>query len=189
MPRIHREMIEHKLGIDPAFKLIKQKERKYTPKRHETIRQDVNKLLEVEFIGPIDYPSWLANSVLVEKPEGFWLMCIDYTSLNKACPKDEYSMPRIYQIVHSTTSCELLSFLDAYSGYHHISLTIDIEEKTMFITQFGIFYYPKMAFGLKNGGATYQKGIQIILETQIRRNVKAYIDDVVVKSKKAWGSA
>jgi hypothetical protein len=77
-----------------------------------------------------------------------------------------------------------LSFLNVYSGYHQISLTIDDEEKTTFITSFGIFCYTKMAFGLKNGGATYQKDIQIILEIQIRRNVKANIDDVVVKSKK-----
>jgi hypothetical protein len=84
----------------------------------------------------------------------------------------------------STTSCELLSFLDAYSGYHQISLTIDNEEKTAFITSFRIFCYTKMAFGLKNGGATYQKCVHIVLEAQIGRNVEAYIDDIVVKSKK-----
>jgi hypothetical protein len=111
-------------------------------------------------------------------------MCIDYTSLNKACPKDGYPLPRICHIVDSTTSCELLSFLNAYSGYHHISLVIDNEEKISFITPFGIFCYTKMAFRLKNGGATYQKCIHIILEPQIGRNVEAYIDDVVVKSKK-----
>jgi hypothetical protein len=111
-------------------------------------------------------------------------MCIDYTSLNKACPKDGYPLPRICHIVDSTTSCELLSFLDAYSGYHHISLVIGNEEKISFITPFGIFCYTKMAFRLKNGGATYQKCIHIILEPQIGRNVEAYIDDVVVKSKK-----
>jgi hypothetical protein len=110
-------------------------------------------------------------------------MCIDYTSLNEACPKDKYLLPHICWIVDSTTSCELLLFLDAYSGYHQISLTIDDEEKIAFITPFGIFYYTKMAFGLKNGGATYQKCIHIILESQIERNVKAYIDDMVVKSK------
>jgi hypothetical protein len=78
-------------------------------------------------------------------------MCIDYTTLNKACPKDEYPLPRIYQIVDSTTSCELLSFLDAYSGYHQISLAIDDEEKIAFITPFEIFCYTKMTFELKNG--------------------------------------
>jgi hypothetical protein len=111
-------------------------------------------------------------------------MRIDYTSLNKACPKDEYPLLQICQIINSTALCELLSFLDAYSGYHQISLAIDDEEKIVFITPFGIFCYTKMAFGLKNGGATYQKCIHIILEPQIERNVEAYIDDVVVESKK-----
>jgi hypothetical protein len=84
MPGIPREVIEHKLGIDPSFKPIKQ---------------EVNKLLEPGFIIPVDYPSWLANLVLVEKPDGSWCMCIDYTSLNKTCPKDEYPLPHICQIV------------------------------------------------------------------------------------------
>jgi signal-transduction protein with cAMP-binding, CBS, and nucleotidyltransferase domain len=73
--------------------------------------------------------------------------------------------------------------LDAYSGYHQISLAIDDEEKIVFITLFGIFCYTKMLFNLKNGGATYQKCIHIILQAQIRFNVEAYIDDVVVKMK------
>jgi hypothetical protein len=103
--------------------------------------------------------------------------------LNKACPKDEYPMPRIYQIVDSTAYCELLSFLDAYSGYHQISLVI-ISKKIAFITPFGIFCYTKMVFGLKNGGTRYQKCIYTIFEPQIERNVKAYIDDIVVKLKK-----
>jgi hypothetical protein len=128
MPRIPKEVIEHKLGIDPSYKPIKHKERRYTSKRRNTIQQEVNKLLEAGFIRPVDYPSWLANLVLVEKPDGSWHMCIDYTSLNKACPKDEYPLPRICQITDSTTSCELLPFLDAYSGYHQISLATDNEE-------------------------------------------------------------
>jgi hypothetical protein len=111
-------------------------------------------------------------------------MCIDYTSLNKACLKDEYPLPRICQIVDSTASCELLSFLDAYSGYHQISLAVDDEEKTTFITSFEIFCYTKMTFEHKNGGATYQKCVHTVLEGQIGRNIEAYIDDIVVKSEK-----
>jgi L-rhamnose mutarotase len=184
MPEIPKGVIEHKLGIEPSYKPVKKKERRYILERHETIWQEVNKLLEDRFIRPVDYPCWLANPVLVEKPDDSWCMCIGYTSLNKAYPKDEYPLPCIYHIVDFVASCELLSFLDAYSGYHQINLVIDDEEKITFITPFEIFCYTKIAFGLKNGGATYQKGIQIILETQIRRNVKAYIDDVTVKSKK-----
>jgi hypothetical protein len=70
MPRIPREVIEHKLGIDPSYKSIKQKERRYTPERRETIQQKVNKLLEAGFNMPVNYLSWLANPVLVEKPDG-----------------------------------------------------------------------------------------------------------------------
>jgi hypothetical protein len=165
MPEILKEVIEHKLGIDPAFKPIKQKERRYTPERRETIRLEVSRLLEVRFIRPVDYPSWLTNTVLIEKSDGSWRMCIDYTSLNKICPKDEYPLPRICQIVDSTASCELLLFLDAYSGYHQINLAIDNEEKTAFITPFGIFCYTKMAFGLKNRGATYKKCVHTVLES------------------------
>jgi hypothetical protein len=150
MPGIPREVIEYKLGIDPAFKLIKQKERRYTLERRETIWLEVNKLLEAGFIKPVDYPSWLANLILVEKPNKSWHMCINYTSLNKACPKNEYPLPRICQIVDYTTLCELLSFLDAYLGYHQVSFAIDDEEKIAFIKPFGIFCYTKMAFGLKN---------------------------------------
>jgi hypothetical protein len=152
MPRIPREVIEHKLGIDLAFKPIKQKERRYTPERCETIQLEVNKLLEAGFIRPVDYLNWLENLVLVEKPNGSWCICIDYTSLNKACPKDEYPLPRIYQVMDSTASYEHLLFLDAYLGYHQINLAIDDEEKTTFITSFGIFCYTKMAFRLKNEG-------------------------------------
>jgi hypothetical protein len=90
MPWIPREVIEHKLDIDPLYKPINQKERRYTPERSETIQQEANKLLEARFIWLVDYPSWLVNLVLVEKHDGYWHMCIDYTSLNKACPKDEY---------------------------------------------------------------------------------------------------
>jgi hypothetical protein len=183
MSGIPREVIEHMLDIGPSYKPVKQKERRYTPERQETIRQEVNKLLEARFIRTVDYLDWLANPVLVEKPDGSWRMCIDYTSLNKACHKDEYPLPHIYQIVDSTTSCELLSFLDVYSGYHQSSLAIDDEKKIAFITPFGIFCYTKMTFELKNGGATYQKCVHIILEAQIWRNVEAYINDIVVKSK------
>jgi hypothetical protein len=85
----------------------------------------------------------------------------------------------------SMTIFELLSFLNVYSGYHQISLAAHDKEKTSFITPFKIFGYTKMAFRLKNeGGAMCHKCVHIILENQIGRNIEAYIDDIVVKSKK-----
>jgi hypothetical protein len=112
-------------------------------------------------------------------------MCIDYTSLNKACPKDPFALPRIDQVIDSTAGCDLLSFLDAYSGYHQIPLYQPDQIKTSFITPYGAYCYVTMPFGLKNAGATYQRTMQRCLQEQIGRNVHAYVDDVVVKTKQS----
>jgi hypothetical protein len=92
-----------------------------------------------------------------------WRMCVDYTYLNKHCPKDPFRLPRIDQVVDSTARCSMLYFLDCYSRYHQISLTKEDEEKTAFITPFGAFCYTSMSFGLKNAEATYQRAIQTCL--------------------------
>jgi hypothetical protein len=90
-------------------------------------------------------------------------MCVDYTDLNKHCPKDPFGLPRIDQVVDSTAGCSMLYFLDCYSRYHQISLAKEDEEKTTFITSFGAFCYTSMSFGLKNAGVTYQRAIQTCL--------------------------
>jgi hypothetical protein len=109
-------------------------------------------------------------------------MCIDYTDLNKHCPKDPFPLPHIDQVVDSMAGSVLLCFLDCYLGYHHIALHPDDEDKTAFITPHDIYCYKVMTFGLKNAGATYQKAIQKCLKTQIGKNVEAYVDNVVVKT-------
>ena len=131
------------------------------------------------------HPKWLANPVLVPKKNNEWRMCVDYIDLNKHCPKDPFSLPQIDEVVDSTASCELLSFLDCYSGYHQISLKEEDQIKTSFIMPFGAYCYTTMSFGLKNAGATYQRAIQTCLDQQIGRNIEAYIDDVVVKTRTA----
>jgi hypothetical protein len=126
---------------------------------------------------------WLANLVLVRKKNKEWRMCVDYTDLNKLCPKDSFGLPRIDQVVDSTASCELLCFLDCYSSYHQIALKEEDQIKTSFITPFNAYCYMTMSFGLKNASATYQRAIQCCLKDQIEKNVEAYVDDVVMKSK------
>src|SRR3954462_11608184 len=96
------------------------------------------------------YPEGLSNPVLVLKKIGTWRMCIDYTDLNKAYPKDPFALPPIDQIIDSTVGCELLCFLNAYSGYHQIKMALEDQENTSFTTPFGIFCYTYMPFGLKN---------------------------------------
>jgi hypothetical protein len=129
------------------------------------------------------HPNWLANLILVQKNMAEWRMCVDYTDLNRHCPKDPFGLPYIDQIVDSIARSALLSFLDCYSGYHQIALREEDQSKTSFITPFGTYYYKTMSFGLKNAGATYQRAIQTCLDEHIGENAEAYVDDVVVKTK------
>ncbi|KAL0420830.1 UNVERIFIED_CONTAM: hypothetical protein Slati_3105900 [Sesamum latifolium] len=112
-------------------------------------------------------------------------MCIDFRDLNKACPKDFYPLPRIDQLVDSTSGCELLSMMVASQGYHQIMLAPEDRKRVSFITSAGTFCYMAMLFGLKNAGATYQRLVDKIFRPQIGRNVEVYVDDTLVKSKKA----
>jgi hypothetical protein len=110
-------------------------------------------------------------------------MCVDYTDLNKHCPKDPFALPRIDQVIDSMAGCVLLSFLDYYLGYHQIALKEEDQINTVFITPFGAYAYTTMSFGLKNAGATYQRAIQLYLADQLYCNIEAYVDDVVIKTR------
>jgi hypothetical protein len=110
---------------------------------------------------------------------------VDFTSLNKAGPKDPYPLPRIDQIVDSTAGCDLLCFLDDFSRFHQIKMAREDEEKTAFITPCGVYCYVCMTFGLKNAGATFQRLMRKALGAQMGRNAEAYIDDIVVKTRES----
>ena len=179
MPGVPRNLIEHSLNVDGKAKPIKQKLRRFTRDKKEAIRVEVTWLLAAGFIKEVYHLEWLANLVLVRKKNKEWKMCIDYTDLNKHCPKDPFGLPRIDEVVDSTASCELLSFLDCYSGYHQITLKKDDQIKTSFITPFGAYCYMTMSFELKNTGATYQRAIQACLKDEIKDDlVEAYVDAI-----------
>ena len=137
----------------------------------------------VGFIREVHYPEWLANVILVKKVNGKWRMCVDFTDLNKACPKHNLLLPRIDQLVDSIAGHKLLTFMDAFSGYNQIRMTEEDQEKSSFITSQGLYYYKVMPFGLKNVGATYQRLVNKMFSKQIGRNMEVYVDDMLVKSK------
>jgi len=166
---------------------VKQRLRRLDEEKRRAIGEEIHKLLAAGFIKEVSHPEWLANPVLIKKKNGKWSMCVDYTSLNKACPKNPFPLPRIDQIVDSTAGCEILSFLDAYSGYHQIKMKESDQLATSFITPFGMYCYVTMPFGLKNAGATYQRGMLQVFGDLIGKTVEAYVDDIVVKSRKASG--
>ena len=121
--------------------------------------------------------------VEVPKKEGQWRVCVDYTDLNDACPKDSFPLPRIDQIVNASVGHDMLSFLDAFSGYHQIPMYPSDEEKTSFITPHGLFCYNVMPLGLKNAGATYQRLVTKMFRPLLGKTIEVYIDDMLIKSK------
>ena len=110
-------------------------------------------------------------------------MCVDFTDLNKACPKDGFPLPQIDQLVDSTAGHKLLTFMDAFSRYNQIKMDEEDQEKTAFITSQGLYCYKVMSFGLKNAGATYQRLVNRMFNKQIGRNMEVYVNDMLIKSK------
>ncbi|RVW29569.1 Retrovirus-related Pol polyprotein from transposon 17.6 [Vitis vinifera] len=155
MKGIHPSIASHKLNVFPAARPVRQKIRRFHPDRQRVIQDEINKLLEAGFIRE-------------------YLIRIGWQI---------FPLPRIDQIVDSTSGQGMLSFLDAFSGYHQIPMSPDDEEKTAFITPHGLYCYKVMPFGLKNAGATYQRLMTKIFKPLIGRSVEVYIDDIVVKSK------
>jgi hypothetical protein len=188
MPGVSRNLIEHLLNVDPKATPKRQHLRRFTDDRRDAIKKELAKLLAAGFIREVFHPEWLANLILVRKKNSNeWRMCVDYTDLNKHCPKDPFRLPQIDQVIDSTAGCDLLCFLGCYSGHHQIAIKEEDQEKTTFITPFGAYCYTSMSFRLKNAGATYQRAIQACFKRQLNKNVEAYVeayvDDVVVKTR------
>jgi hypothetical protein len=137
----------------------------------------------VGFIREVHHPRWLANLVVVPKVGRKREMCIDYTSLNRACPKDHFPLPQIDQIMDSISGYDLLCFLDAYSDFYQIPMSREDEEQTTFITVDDLFCYVSMPYGLKNALPTFVRAMHKTFVDLIRDLVQMYIDDIVVKIK------
>ena len=183
MPGIDPDFLCHHLTMYAKVRPIRQRRRKFNEERCLVVKEETQKLLSAGHIQEIQYPEWLANVVLVKKANGKWRMCVDFTDLNKACPKDSYPLPSIDALVDNTSGCKMLSFLDAFLGYNQIKMHPRDESKTTFMTETCSYCYKVMPFGLKNASATYQRLMDKVLASMLGRNVKAYVDDRVVTSR------
>ncbi|XP_048622678.1 uncharacterized protein LOC106393842 [Brassica napus] len=148
----------------------------------KAVNEEVDKLLGAGSITEVRYPEWLANPVVVKKKNGKWRVCVDFTDLNKACPKDSYPLPNIDRLVESTAGNEMLTFMDAFSGYNQIMMHPDDREKTAFITDKGTYCYKVMPSGLKKAGATYQRLVNKMFADKLGITMEVHIDDMLVKS-------
>ncbi|XP_072090422.1 uncharacterized protein [Arachis hypogaea] len=182
MPGIDPSVITHKLAVNPEARPVSQKKRNLGAEKRLASLAEVKKLITANFIKEIRFTTWLANVVMVKKRNGKWRMCVDFTDLNKACPKDAYPLPCIDTLVDNSCGYDSLSFMDAYSGYNQILMHPSDKEKTAFITEYGNYCYNVMHFGLKNAGATYQQLMNKVFENQIGRNIEVYVDDMVAKT-------
>jgi hypothetical protein len=179
---VDRDIIEHTLETDEKIVPKKQKLRKMSEEKVKAVEAEVQRVQDAKVIREVKYPVWMANTVPVKKKNGKWRMCVDFKDLNKACKKDDFPLERVDKIMDDATNSEMLSLLDMFSGYHQIRVRREDEEKTSFITPFGTFCFVRMPEGLKNAGCTFSRMIAIVLHPQLRRNILAYVDDIVVKS-------
>ncbi|GAU40547.1 hypothetical protein TSUD_367500 [Trifolium subterraneum] len=158
MPEIDESVITHKLSILPVNKPVVQRKRKVGKERRAAITE--------------------------EKASGKWRMCVDFTDLNKACPKDPYPLPNIDRLIDGASGYKTLSFMDVYSGYNQIKMHPMDAQHTTFMSNTCNYFYNVMPFGLKNAGATYQRLMDRVFVKQIGKNLEVYIDDMVVKTQK-----
>ncbi|XP_052735490.1 uncharacterized protein LOC108328707 [Vigna angularis] len=182
MPGIHPGVMSHKLSIFREARPVAQKKRRFGEEKRKAIQVEVEKLMNARFIKELTYTMWLSNVVMVKKSSGQWRMCVDFTDLNKACPKDSYPLPSIDRLVDGASGHTILSFLDAYSGYNQIPMYAPDQSKTAFITEQANYCYEVMPFGLKNAGATYQRLMDKVFHQQIGRCMDVYVDDMVIRS-------
>ena len=134
MPGIDRTIVQHHLNVNPECKPIQRKQRIFVPGCNKAITKEVEKLLEAGFIREVFYSYWITNMVMVKKSNGKWRMYVDFTDLNKVCPKDSFPLPRIDQLVNSIAGHKLLSFMDTFSRYNQILMDEEDQEKTSFVT-------------------------------------------------------
>jgi len=184
MPRIDPSVACHQLTVDPGVSAVAQRHRKQSPEKSEAAEKAVKDLLEANFIYEAKYTTWISNVVLVKKSNGKWRMCVDYTDLNRACPKDAYPLPNINKLVDNSSGYKLLSFMDAYSGYNQIPMAEEDKNKTAFRTESGNYCYNVMLFDLRNVGATYQRMMNKICDKALLGDIlEFYMDDMILKSQ------
>jgi hypothetical protein len=168
MPGVPKELIEHALNVDPKEKPVKQPLIRFDEPKRKAIASELHRLENTGFIREIKMSTWVSNPVIVPKKNiDVRRVCVDYTSLNKHCPKDPFPLPRIDQIIDSTAGCARLSFLDAYFGYNQIKLKKEDEEKNSFYNTIRRFLLPSHAFRFKKCRSNLQKMMQNYLGSQI----------------------
>jgi hypothetical protein len=183
MPGLSHELVEHQLSIKVGFRPYKQLARRFNPDIYDRVKEEINRLLEADFIRLCWYADWISNIIPVEKKGiGKICVCIDFRNLNRATPKDTYPMPIADMSVNDSLGHKVISFLDGNAGYNQIFMAEEDMYKMAFICPgfVGLFEWVVMTFGLKNARATYQRAMNLFFYDLLSIIIEVYIDDIVV---------
>ncbi|KAK5826749.1 hypothetical protein PVK06_021679 [Gossypium arboreum] len=183
MPGLSTDIVVHRLPIKEECKPVQQKLRRMRLDVLLKIKEEVKKQFDAGFLQVVKYSEWVANIVPVPKKDGKVRICVDYRDLNKASPKDNFSLPHIDTLVDNTAGYSLFSFMDGFSGYNQIKMHPEDMNKTIFVTMWGTFCYKVMPFGLKNAGATYQRAMVTLFHDMMHKEIEVYVDDMIAKSR------
>jgi hypothetical protein len=182
---LSHELVEHRLPIKDGFRPYKQPAQRFNSDIYYRVKEEINQLLEANFIRPCQYADWISNIVPVEKKgTGKIRVCIDFRNLNRATPKDEHHMPISDMLVNDASSHKVISFLDGNAGYNQIFMAKEDMYKTTFRCPsfVGLFEWVVMTFGLKNAGEPYQGAMNLNFHDLLGIILEVYIDNIVVKS-------
>lgn len=177
-----KSIIQHIIPIKPNQKPFHQKLRRINPKLLPSIEKEVNRLYKAGKSIPIILSDWISNLVPVRKKICEIRLCIDFRNLNKVLLKDSYPLSKMDHILQRVVGASRMSLLDGYSGYNKILVHEDDRDKTSFTTPWGTFHYAKMSFGLNNGGATFQRAMDIVFTNEKYVFLVVYLDDLTVFS-------
>ena len=175
--------------------------RRLNPTMKEVVRKEVLKWLDAGVIYPISDSSWVSPMQVVSKNGGTtvirtennallpsrtvtgWRICIDYQKLNKATRKYHFPLPFLDKMLDRLAGHEYYCFLDGYSGYNKITISLEDQEKTTFTCPYGTFSFRRMPFGLCNAPSTFQHYMMAIFSDMVERTIEVFMDDFSVLGK------
>ncbi|KAL5581218.1 hypothetical protein UlMin_013660 [Ulmus minor] len=188
----------HRIYLEEGANPRRDPQRRLNPTMKEVVKKEVLKLLDAGIIYPISDSKWISPTQVVPKKAGVtvvenekgvlvptkvvtgWRMCIDYRKLNSATRKDHFPLPFIDQILERVAGHPFYCFLDGYSGYYQIEISLEDQEKTTFTCPFGTFAFRRMPFGLCNAPATFQRCMMSIFSDMVEKCIEVFMDDLTV---------
>jgi hypothetical protein len=177
MKGIDLQLCTHHIYGENDARPIRQPQRILNPHLRDIVKEELKKMLDVDFIYPILDSRWVSPLVIVPKKNGKWHICVDYRELNKATQKDHFHFPFIDQVLDTLAENKFFSFLDGFSGYNQIQIAPEDQDKTTFTCPWGTFSYRVLHFGLCNTPTTFQRAILSIFNDLINEGPEVYMDD------------